>query len=37
MKRQGYDAQQITTAIEKASFVVPEEELAIPVYNDEPE
>ena len=30
MKRQGYDAQQITEAIEKASFVIPEGELEPP-------
>ena len=35
MKRQGYDAQQITQAIEKASFSIPEE-VPIPVYNDPP-
>ena len=35
MKRQGYDMQQITTAIEKASFSIPEE-VPIPVYNDPP-
>jgi len=27
MKRQGYDAQQITEAIEKATFTIPEGEL----------
>ena len=30
MKRQGYDAQQITEAIEKASFAIPEGELEPP-------
>lgn len=34
MKRQGYDAAQIATAINKASFEVPTEELAIPEYPD---
>lgn len=32
MKRQGYDAQQIAVAIDKASIVIPEGELAEPVY-----
>lgn len=32
MKRQGYDAADIATAIEKASFAVPERELSEPVY-----
>lgn len=32
MKRQGYDAQQIALAIDKASFTVPQEELVEPVY-----
>lgn len=32
MKRQGYDAADIATAIEKASFAVPEGELSEPVY-----
>ena len=32
MKRQGYDAQQIALAIDKASFSVPQEELIEPVY-----
>lgn len=35
MKRQGYDMQQITEAIEKASYSIPEE-VPIPVYNDPP-
>ena len=32
MKRQGYDAQQIAQAINKATFDIPTEELAEPVY-----
>lgn len=32
MKRQGYDAQQIATAIEKSSITIPEGELKKPVY-----
>lgn len=32
MKRQGYDAQQIATAIEKSSITIPEGELKGPVY-----
>ena len=32
MKRQGYDAQQITEAIEKATFTIPEGELSEPEY-----
>ena len=32
MKRQGYDAQQIATAIEKSSIAIPEGELKEPVY-----
>lgn len=32
MKRQGYDAQTIATAIDKATIVIPEEELIEPVY-----
>lgn len=32
MKRQGYDAQQIATAIEKSSITIPEGELKEPVY-----
>ena len=42
MKRQGYDAQQIAQAINKATFDIPTEELAEPVYqpieeNEEPQ
>ena len=39
MKRQGYDAQQIAIAIDKASVSIPEGELVQPVYNtpDAPE
>ena len=37
MKRQGYDAQQITEAIEKASFAIPEGELEPPPPPPEPE
>lgn len=45
MKRQGYDAQQITEAIEKATFSIPEGELQPPppppqsdyTYNNEPD
>lgn len=36
MKRQGYDAQQIATAIEKSSIVIPEGELKGPVYAPPP-
>lgn len=36
MKRQGYDAQQIATAIEKSSIVIPEGELKEPVYASPP-
>ena len=32
MKRQGYDAQTIATAIDKATIVIPEGELSEPVY-----
>ena len=32
MKRQGYDAQQIALAIDKASVIIPEGELVEPVY-----
>ena len=32
MKRQGYDAQQIATAIEKNSTIIPEGELKEPIY-----
>jgi hypothetical protein len=32
MKRQGYDAQTIATAIDKATIVIPEEELIEPAY-----
>lgn len=32
MKRQGYDAQQIATAIKKSSIAIPEGELKEPVY-----
>ena len=32
MKRQGYDAQTIATAIDKATIIIPEEELAEPIY-----
>lgn len=32
MKRQGYDAQQIATAIEKSSITIPEGKLKEPVY-----
>ena len=37
MKRQGYDASQIATAINKATFELPTGELAIPEYEDEQE
>lgn len=37
MKRQGYDAQQIATAIEKSSIVIPEGELKEPVYAPPPD
>ena len=42
MKRQGYDAQQIAQAINKATFDIPTEELTEPVYqsveeNEEPQ
>lgn len=36
MKRQGYDAQQIATAIEKSSIAIPEGELKKPVYTPPP-
>lgn len=36
MKRQGYDAQQIATAIEKSSIAIPEGELREPVYAPPP-
>ena len=36
MKRQGYDAEQITTAINKATFTLPDE-IAEPVYQTEEE
>lgn len=36
MKRQGYDAQQIATAIEKSSITIPEGELKEPVYAPPP-
>ena len=36
MKRQGYDAEQITTAINKATFTLPDE-IAEPVYQAEEE
>lgn len=36
MKRQGYDAQQIATAIEKSSIAIPEGELKGPVYTPPP-
>ena len=35
MKRQGFDAQQITTAIQKATFEVPDKPLEIPQYDDD--
>lgn len=37
MKRQGYDAAQIATAINKATFELPPGEVAIPEYGDEQE
>lgn len=42
MKRQGYDAQQIAQAINKATFDIPTEELTEPIYqpieeNEEPQ
>lgn len=37
MKRQGYDAQQIATAIEKSSITIPERELKEPVYAPPPD
>lgn len=37
MKRQGYDAQQIATAIEKSSIAIPEGELKEPVYAPPPD
>lgn len=37
MKRQGYDAQQIATAIEKSSITIPEGELKEPVYAPPPD
>lgn len=36
MKRQGYDAQQIATAIEKNSTIIPEGELKEPIYTAPP-
>lgn len=36
MKRQGYDAQQISEAVNKSIFCLPEGELEIPQYNDPP-
>lgn len=36
MKRQGYDAQQIATAIEKSSIAIPEGKLKEPVYAPPP-
>lgn len=36
MKRQGYDAQQIATAIEKSSIAIPEGELKEPAYAPPP-
>lgn len=36
MKRQGYDAQQIADAINKASFEIPIGELREPEYPDTP-
>lgn len=36
MKRQGYDAQQIATAVEKSSIAIPEGELKEPVYAPPP-
>lgn len=35
MKRQGYDAAQIAAAIEKATYELPDKEIAEPVYPDE--
>lgn len=37
MKRQGYDTQQIATAIEKSSITIPEGELKEPVYAPPPD
>lgn len=37
MKRQGFSAAEITQAIEKASFSIPEGELQEPVYNTTPQ
>ena len=37
MKRQGFSAAEITQAIEKASFSIPEGELQEPVYNTAPQ
>lgn len=37
MKRQGYDAAQIATAINKATFELPPGEIAIPEYEEEQE
>ena len=37
MKRQGYDAQQIASAIEKSSIAIPEGELKEPVYAPPPD
>ena len=37
MKRQGYDAQQIATAIKKSSVTIPEGELKEPVYAPPPD
>jgi hypothetical protein len=34
MKRQGYDAAQIATAINKATFELPPGEIAIPEYEE---
>lgn len=34
MKRQGYSASEITEAIQKDKIIIPEGELAIPVYED---
>ena len=36
MKQQGYDAQQIATALQTTDFAVPVGELAIPQYDDAP-
>ena len=37
MKRQGYDAQQIAIAIDKASVAIPEGELVQPDYPETPD